>query len=693
MEYIYFVKVNMSQSDKMFTKYYDVKGKEINKNDLNNYSRFHVIDSNDSYYMVRNPNYHRDNAGNYSHEYRDEGEIITHGLDNYSTYYDENGNKYKQYKQYKRSLFGKSQNTDNESTQSSESAQTPFIRPIANELPLTPPIRSVAPAPAQPLEGTLIRPVAGNEVRQTKLPKPVKRNMRDRSQMSNMPAKLNNVEIAGLPSYSAVVNARNMNVIPDDSDDPVTQFVHKDIPLDDIHFESNRINSSNVSTNGLVNFSFDRDGKLSLVTIGNRKYNIGSLLGKSRAFVYEITSSNLKINTNMCLKIAEHGDISFTNKKLRHILYHPDDFIRVYDYISDVEFEENLTLHVPEEYFDYTFNGNVDICILERVDKTLDQMCDDLRNQEKGLIGVKAFSYKFLYILTQRLINIADNLVKNELCYTDIKAPNIGINIRDNQYSVKLIDVDTIDDYGELSTPYTSGRIARNINIIRIQYLNIFFTIFSLLFLDDYKTMCSPKYGKFYRGTKINDYMSWVNNDDQFGSWIKKYGQCSQYKYALLVGTYKIIEDGYNRNFNIIDITKDYYDIISRVYEVILNKGRCNDCNIVTDNGYNSYFFLFIAQCLVIMIAIFKSDLIKDNYFYVTNVINTLFKNPYKDDKTISVHEKYEDVMLDAETSIGVSIVNILRKYAVGYCMDDTCEALKAYGEHFLNIDSNGNQY
>ena len=619
MEYIYFVKVNISQSDKMFTKYYDEDDNE--------------------------------------------------------------------YRQYKSSLFGKSQNTDN------ESAQAPFIRPIVNELPPTSPIRSVTPASTQPLEGTLIRPVVENEVRQSKLPKPVKRNIRDRSQRSDIPAKLNNVEIVDLPSYSAVVNDRNMNVIPDDSDDPVTQFVYENIPLDDIHFEPNHIVNSNVSTNGLVNFSFDQDGKLSLVTIGNRKYNIGSLLGRSRAFVYEITSSNLDTDTKLCLKIAEHGGISFTNKKLRHILDHPNDFISVYDYISDVEFEENLTLHVSGEYFDYVFNGNVDICVIERVDTTLDQLCENLRNKEKGLIGVKTFSYKFLYILTQRLINIADNLIKNELCYTDIKAPNIGITIHHDMMYVKLIDVDTIDDYGELSTPYTSGRIARNINIIRIQYLNIFFTIFSLLFLDDYKTMCSPKYGKFYRGTKINDYMSWVNNDDQFGSWIKMHGQCSQYKYALLVGTYKIIEDGYNRNFNIIDITKDYYDIIIRVYEVILNKGRCNACNIVTGNGYNSYFFLFIAQCLVIMIAIFKSDLIKDSYFYITNVVNTLFKNPYKDDDTISVHEKDENVMLDAETSIGVSIVNILRKYAVGYCIDDTCKALKAYGEHFLNIDSNHNQY
>lgn len=333
---------------------------------------------------------------------------------------------------------------------------------------------------------------------------------------------------------------------------------------------------------------------------------------------------------------------------------------------------------------DVELGMNIDICVLEKVDITLDKLCEKLQTST-----VRAFSYKFLSYVTWRLIYIANNLIEHNLCYTDMKAANIGIIVRNNRLYVKLIDVDTIDNVGRLSTSSTSGRVAPNINIIRIQYLNIFFTIISLLFLDNSTQMCSDKYNQFYHDTQMYNYMSWfdTNYDKYKDQWYKiENGYCTQYKYALLVGTYKIIDDFFgNPNFTTQDIADYYEGIVHRVCDVILNKGRCvmteYGCNIVADGSISPYF-LFIAQCLVIMVAIFKCP--PQNVMFT---VNNLLKAP-RDNTIISLDNLYDNVMLDAETSIGVSIVNILRKYAVGYCMDETCSDLEAYGEYFLNIDN-----
>lgn len=492
----------------------------------------------------------------------------------------------------------------------------------------------------------------------------------------------NDIKHSQFPSHKTTT-MKSITPVPSVHTSQITinDFAYDDVHLDNKNFNVKKSVKSSLfkSANKNINVIFNNN-TLSVVTIGDRIYNIGNTLGKSRALVFDIESSNLNIHTHLCLKIAPHGDIVFSKKKLQYIHQHADDFTDVYDYSSDVTFAKNLIIN------DIDLGKRVDICILEKVDTTLDKLCEKLLTREN--FSIKAFSVEFLSYITVRLIEIANNLISNNFCYTDIKAANIGINIHNNKLSIKLIDVDTIDTVAQLSTYTTSGRISPNINIIRMQYLNIFFTIISLLFLDRGSTMCSPNYNQFYYGQRMYNYMTWFDdNYNKYKTWFNRnIDYCTQYKYALLVGTYKIIDDfGGTPYFTTQDIADYYYNIVASVCDVITNKGRCvlteNGCNIVADESRPDYF-MFIAQCLVIMVAIFTCP--PQNVMFT---VNALFQAPY-DNTFISQDDLYANVMLDAETSIGVSVVNILRKYAVGYCTDNTCSALKEYGEYFLNIDN-----
>lgn len=427
-----------------------------------------------------------------------------------------------------------------------------------------------------------------------------------------------------------------------------------------------------INKNKHINFIFDNT-TLSVVTIGDYIYNIGNMLGKSRSLIFDIESSNTNIRTPLCIKIAVHDDIVFTNKQLQYINNNTDDFIEVYYYSSDVIFNQNLILNGVD------LGNRIDICILEKIDTTLDKLCEKLLKYNSS---IKTFSVKFLSCLTARLINIISRLNSYGFYYTDIKAENIGIAIYNNNLIVKLIDADTVDTIAKLATAQTSGRISPNISTIRMQYLNLFFTIISLLFLNQDSTMCSSNYDKFYYQDAVHNYMSWFGNNRN-----ESFENCLQYKYALLIGTYKIIENFFGSNgFTANDIYYSYGYILVNVCDVITNKGRCvlteNGCSVVADRPE---YFMFIAHCLVIMVAIFLCEQ-QD----VINVVGKMFFDFYTiDDSTfISEDDFYAYVMLDAETPIGVSIVNSLRKYAVSYCNDKTCSALKAYGEYFLNIDN-----
>lgn len=619
-------------------RYHNLNDSEIYEDDLDDYSRYYVDEDNGDHYMIRNPNYSRDNEDGYSNEYKDKyGNIITEDIEKYSEFFDDDGNKYR--------------NTIKERSSDRRSSTPAMPAPVAAApIAAAQPQHSQQPQAEAPV-APFIKPVADNVVKHSKLPTTV-----------------------SMKSITPVPRVHTSQITLND-------FTYDDIPIDKRNIRPKNLMNSKLlkSTNKPITLIFD-NAMLSIVTIGDRVYNIGSVLGKSRALVFDIESSNLNIHTHLCLKIAAHGDIVFNKKKLRYIHDNVNDFTDIYDYTADVTFDQNLIFN------NIDLGKRVDICVLEKVDTTLDKLCEKLQTGE--IFSIRAFSLKFLSYLTWRLIDIANNLIEHGLCYTDMKAANIGIIIRNNRLYVKLIDVDTIDNIARLSTSTTSGRIAPKINIIRMQYLNIFFTIISLLFLDNGSQMCSNKYNQFYHDTNMYNYMSWFDaNYNKYKSWFNMNNDyCTQYKYALLVGTYKIIDDfGGTPYFTTQDIEDYFNDLVHRVCDVIMNKGRCvlneNRCNIVADESMN-YYFLFIAQCLVVMVAIFKCP--PEN---VMNTVNHLYQAPY-DNSIISLDDLYDNVMLDAETSIGVSIVNILRKYAVGYCTDKTCSALKEYGEFFLNIDN-----
>ena len=440
-------------------------------------------------------------------------------------------------------------------------------------------------------------------------------------------------------------------------------------------------------TDKSVEFIFDSNSNaLSSVIIDDIEYKIGKMLGKSRAVVFNVDSVNYSYvdDTPLCIKIAKHGNIKLNEMKLKYIREHADEFTGVFDYVSDVTFNKYLILN------GVNLTNHVDICVLEKVDMTLQDLCEKLRRREH--FGIRCFSVSFLSYLTIKLIIIANNLILNHLCYTDIKAANIGIIIRDNKMIVKLIDVDTIDSFAALSTWHTSGKTSPKMNIKRIQYLNIFFTLFSLLFLDNTTQMCSSNYKHYYNG-KLYNYMTWFDdNYDKYSSWFDKgMNRCAEYKYALLVGTYKIIADSFdNPHFNLQDIVVHYNDIVMNVRKVIIH-----GYNI--DESHANYFTL-IAQYLVIMVALFIGP--PEHVMYIANnllqlppnIIATRSQSPSQPELYTNVQEISQSVisttvMLDPEVSLGVSIVNILRKYAVGFCVDETCSALKEYGEYFLNID------
>lgn len=246
----------------------------------------------------------------------------------------------------------------------------------------------------------------------------------------------NDIKHSQLPSYKTAT-MKSITPIPSVHTSQITidDFAYDDVHLDNKNFNVKKSVKSSLfkSANKNINVIFNNN-TLSVVTIGDRIYNIGNTLGKSRALVFDIESSNLNIHTHLCLKIAPHGDIVFSKKKLQYIHQHADDFTDVYDYSSDVTFAKNLIID------DIDLGKRVDICILEKVDTTLDKLCEKLLTREN--FSIKAFSVEFLSYITVRLIEIANNLISNNFCYTDIKAANIGINIHNNKLSIKLIDVD-----------------------------------------------------------------------------------------------------------------------------------------------------------------------------------------------------------------------------------------------------------
>lgn len=429
-----------------------------------------------------------------------------------------------------------------------------------------------------------------------------------------------------------------------------------------------------VSRDSKVTFVFSDVSKQ--VTIGDHTYLIGQTIGKSNALVMDAypigeTHKNTKLPP-LCLKIAEHGLIDLDDKKIQYINDHPDDFTRIYNYGSNVTFNTDII-------FDYfSFGKSIDICIMEKVSTTLSQVCKNVETSQEQ------FSLRFLNFITQRLLAIINDLTEHGYYYIDLKPANIGLIDAGNHVSLKLIDVDSITDDTRhaLGTYYTSGKVSPNINITRLQYLNIFFTVISLLFFDHVHVMCSVDYSKFNYDEAMRLYMNWFNpnNSKQHSKWLySSEVNCVYYKYALLIGTYKIIENYLSKpDFSMNEVLYDFNEIVKAVSNVITN-----------NQDHKSYYFEFIAQCLVVMFLIFlcsPKDIPKLVNKYMKS---TLISYQSKDFEVANTSVK--DIFIEPQVLIGVSIVNAMRRYITSYCNDQSCNALRKYGDYFLNTDSTKN--
>lgn len=421
---------------------------------------------------------------------------------------------------------------------------------------------------------------------------------------------------------------------------------------------------------------------LSQIVINNKLYNVGWLLGKSNAIVLDVAPDFITLedpSASMCLKIAKHGFIDLDEHKIKYINSHPDDFTHVYEFESHLIFNEQIIID------NINFGTDLDICIMEKVTATLHDTCKSIQGSPYN------FSFRFINFVTQRLIEIVTNLVTAGYYYTDLKPGNIGIIVYGDQIVMKLIDVDSISrlSHQMLSTYYTAGGISPRLNIIRLQYLNVFFTVISLLFNDNPQIMCSADYSKFNYDQAMRLYMNWFNpmNSQQHSDWLNSRSiSCIYYKYALLVGVYKIIEVHLGPDFRMEDVLNKFDEIVKVVSKVITN-----------DQDHKSYYFEYIARCLVVMFLIFKclpddiprlvndlmtADIVSDGVPLSTKIRNKFFTQKYM---------YVVDAFIEPEVLVGVSIVNAMRRYIVKFCTDESCSGLRAYGDYFLNADYTGN--
>lgn len=397
------------------------------------------------------------------------------------------------------------------------------------------------------------------------------------------------------------------------------------------------------------------DGSLKEVLIGKQTLKIGDVLGKSNAIVWHINSS--PINTPMCLKISAGGKTDLNEDKIQYINNHPNDFTKIYYFDPNIDFKSEFELEGKK----FT---TIDICILDEVQKTVGDFCKMLMDYNSMNSISRTFSYNFIGTVLYRLVDIITTLNKSGYYYTDLKPANIGVIDVGDHFEFKLIDVDSIfkDESGMLHTSYTTGYINNNISLMRIQYLNIVFTIISLLFIDNGHEMCTKDFGQYRKDDKMYNFMKWFNKSSSY---------CGEYKYILLIGTYMIIQ----RYFNTTSISVEM--IISYYNKIIKNVNK-----IITDNRPNDYFE-FIAKVLVIMIAVI---LIQD-VSLLPNIIPLFVNNgPTIPLVPVTNNNILDTINLQPHVSNGLMIVDYIHYYITQQCNDPECSVMDTYGKYFMDI-------
>ena len=261
----------------------------------------------------------------------------------------------------------------------------------------------------------------------------------------------------------------------------------------------------------------------------------------------QLFENNTKIyNNNVCLKITTRK-INLDNN-IVNIINNNDNFIKIFYYDNNYNILENDFLN---------FHKGTAVCfmIMEKIDDTFHKLCSNLEKENFHL------SANMLNYFTYTIINSMNYLLKNGLCYFDLKPLNIGYKINNNKFTIKIIDIDSIA-YTNSSTIktvtqtyYTSPFYFKRHNNDTIysfeesQFNVILFTIFQLIFNDNAFNACKDYYidNIVFTNYFIDPYVNYSLD-------------CSNLKTTIIAYINSLILDNYNLNYQ--DFVEKYGDNI-----------------------------------------------------------------------------------------------------------------------------------
>ena len=409
-------------------------------------------------------------------------------------------------------------------------------------------------------------------------------------------------------------------------------------------------------------FKYENDNSLNLIklVIGNTLKNVYILdvLGASNAFVYDIKMKNMP---NVCLKLAPAGAISLDVDKINYINSHPDDYAHVYYFQQYIEVPEPFKIISKKNAKKTKEWKQFDLLIMEKTQYTLDNIINKIEDDN-------CVSLKILDCLTDKLMSICNDLIESGYYYTDLKPANIGIVKDGNNFTFKLIDVDSL--FRKTShvtyTTYTYGDIQKKKNMVRIQYLSAIFTIIATLYNDNYNAMCSTDYGMI------------PSVDDKFIDYIQSFKgelplKCSYYKMTLIIGTIELLKLFSDKNNNgIVDslfITEYYNDLLEYIAGVLSNH-----------KGGKIYYY--ISNLLLCMMYI----LYERNVGMIPMFISEKF-NVNNKKCSFTKDEMFDNFNISPYTTVGLAIVNILYDIIEYNCNDEKCSNAVEYGNEIINFD------
>ena len=426
-----------------------------------------------------------------------------------------------------------------------------------------------------------------------------------------------------------------------------------------------KIIKSNIINSKLTDILIFYKDSITININNNIKYliKVQDILGASNAIVYNI---NLFMNDTFykdkyCLKLAPGGTINLNNNKINFINTHSNYFIKV------LYFQKNIILDKPFVLFGKEWE-DFDLLIMEKVDTTLEAVCDKLKHYQY-------INENVLECLLSKLLMLSFLMQDNNYYYLDIKPANIGIIKNGNESVFKLIDVDSLMTIHDkiIITNYTSGFITKesssNDRLFISQIFTVFYAIFAILFNDKFNLMCDSNFLIYNK-----DYML-IKMFESIEQTLAL--KCSQYKYIILIASC-ILGTQYLNAKNI-DITTDTYDIIIN---------NADDFIQHLSNFLQQYFNIlttFIAKIiysLFTLIVLTNQDKYHNNedqqkllYKLFNNIfnINDVINNEYYDTNTmIKINDIYRQHM-----NIGFIIVDSLYKYISQTCDKDCTNYIK----------------